>query len=225
MHEFLMSITAVVHEIAPANVGCGVHPNLWHGTVIVHSLLVLSSGHDIAKCVVLDCTAVWRRSIIHTVHMDFIRYLAACCKQGVLILLIVAALDVICGKVHQIVGPWQRLRFLLANEIHILLRATYLLQIAQPAVCLVEPVHCVHPLVLFPANWILRVHFLWRHKFHEPLCAHSSIHLVQLADGSSWHGHGRLKTDVTAKLLGTERAVVCVRHSVIVSCFLRCALG
>lgn len=116
-------------------------------------------------------------------------------------------MDIICGKVHQVLGIG-KVRFLLRHTIR-LLSIINKLDILKSTV-LVETVDRVHPVVHRLALRLLRVHLLRWHQFHESLGAHRACHLVQLTHWAR-RRHRRLETDVALELLRAQRAVVPIR--------------
>jgi len=116
-------------------------------------------------------------------------------------------LDIICGKVHQVLGIG-KVGFLLLHTIW-LLSIINKLDILKSTV-LVETLDRVHPVVHRLALRLLRVHLLRRHQFHKSLGAHRARHLVQLADWAR-RRHRGLEADVALELLRAQRAVVPVR--------------
>lgn len=109
----------------------------------------------------------------------------------------------------------------MTDGVHILCRPVDELDIPKFTIGLVEAIHSVHSLMqCFARCRILRIHFLGWNEFHESLCSHGPIHLMELADWPGWNSHWGLEAYVTSEFLGTHRAVVCLRHSPIVSCFL-----
>jgi quinol-cytochrome oxidoreductase complex cytochrome b subunit len=153
LHKFLRALS-VWDIVLPTHIRRCIHSYLRHGTIIELLLFCTSSSLHAINCVSLS---------------------------GVL-LVIIATLDIISGKVHDVIGTrkWIRLiifRFIVLNCV--LLSIWNKFDVLQSFTIIIQTVHCVYTLMHLFTSWLYcLIHFLWRDKLYESLGAHRSIQLL-----------------------------------------------